>query len=236
MSTDMRVGRGSRAVRHGVQRINQTYKVKEYDRHTASYTYAVADDGEIPEIAEAMDAEYVYGQAPTRIEPTGMTSTAHEEMGNVVTETHDWSGTFMEVINGVPTAIPADSWEERSSGGYIDGVRLVNRDYEPSGWITPPAHAKRILREVATQISRDPITVNSFMSLGYYPLFYAQNCISRYDVVFLVDIYTYDEEGHLVITEGEASISLVPRHSNVIINQEQTVDFPHKYKVKETEV
>ena len=67
-------------------------------------------------------------------------------------------------------------------------------------------------------------------------MFYAQNCIARYDVVFLVDIYTYDEEGHLVITEGEASISLVPRHSNVIINQEQAVDFPHKYKVTETEV
>lgn len=236
MSTDMRVGRGSRAVRHGVQRINQTYKVKEYGRRTTSYTYAVADDGEIPEIAEAAHAEYVYGQAPTRIEPTGMTSTAKVAMGNFVTEEHDWNGAFMEVINGVPTAISADSWEERYSGGYIDGVRLVNNVAAPSGWITPPAHAKEILREVATQISRDPITVNSFLSLGRFPVFYAQNCISRYDVVFLVDIYTYDEEGHLVITEGEASISLVPRHSNVIINQEQAVGFPHKYKVTETEV
>lgn len=236
MSTGLRVSRGSRAVRHGVQHINQTYKVKEYDRHTASYNYAVADDGEIPEIAGAAYAEYVYGQAPTRIEPTGMTSTGKEPTGNVVTETHSWNGTFMEFINGDATAIPADSWEYRYSGGYIDGVRLVNEVAEPSGWITPPAHAKEILREVATQTSSNPITVNSFMSLGYFPVFYAQNCISRYDVVFLVDIYTYDEEGHLVITEGEASISLVPRHSNVIINQEQTVDFPHKYKVKETEV
>jgi len=245
MSTDMRVGRGSRVVRHGVQHINQTYKVKEYGRRTTSYTYAVADDGEIPEIAEAVDAEYVYGQAPTRIEPTGMTSTAKEAMGNFVTETHIWSGTFMELINGVPTAIPADGWEFHYGGGYIDGVRLVNRDYEPSDWITPPAHAKKILREVATQILRNPITVNSFMSLGYYPLFYAQNCIARYDVVFQVDIYTYyDDDGnivpgptdHFTITEGEASISLAPRHNNVIINQEQAADFPHRYKVTETEV
>lgn len=236
MSAALRVSRGSRAVRHAAQHINQTYKVKEYGRHTASYTYAVDDDGEIPEIAEAAYAEYVYGQAPTRIEPTGMTSTGKEQTGNFVTVTHSWNGSFMELINGVATAIPADSWEERYSGGYIDGVRLVNAVAEPSEWITPPAHAKEILREVATQTSSNPISINSFMSLGYFPVFYAQNCISRYDVVFLVDIYTYDEEGHVIITEGEASISLVPRHSNVIINQEQAVDFPHKYKVTETEV
>lgn len=194
MSTGLRVSRGSRAVRHGVQRVNQTYKVKEYGRRVTSYSYDVEDDGEIPEIAEAEWAEYVYAQAPTHIEPTGMTSTGQLPMGNVITETHPWNGSFMEFINGVATAIPADSWEFHYGGGYIDGVRLVNRDYEPSGWITPPAHAKKILREVATQISSNPITVNSFMSLGYFPVFYAQNCISRYDVVFLVDIYTYDEE------------------------------------------
>lgn len=245
MSMALTVRRGSRAVRHGVQHISQTYKVKEYGRHTASYNYAVEDDGEIPEIAGAAYAEYVYGQAPTRIEPTGLTSTGEEPIGNVVTETHPWNGSFMEFINGVATAIPADSWEYHHSGGYIDGVRLVNRDYEPSGWIQPPAHAKGILREKVTQTITNGVSVNSFLSLGYFPVFYVQNCIARYDVVFLVDIYTYyDDDGnivpgptdHFTIVEGEASISLTPRHNNVIINQEQAVDYPHKYKVKETEV
>jgi hypothetical protein len=166
MSTVLRVSRGSKAVRHGVQHINQTYKVKEYGRHTASYNYAVEDDGEIPEISEAAYAEYVYGQSPTRIEPTGLTSTGEEPIGNVVTETHSWNGAFMEYIGGVATAIPADSWEFHYGGGYIDGVRLVNRDYEPSGWIQPPAHAKGILREVATQTITDGVSVNSFLSLG----------------------------------------------------------------------
>lgn len=245
MSTDMRVGRGSRAVRHGVQRVSQTYKVKEYDRRTTSYIFTVEDDGEIPEIAGAAYAEYVYGQAPTKVEPTGMTSTGQEPTGNVVIETHPWNGTFMEFINGAATAIPADSWDIHYGGGYIDGVRLVNAVYEPSGWIQPPAHAKGILREVATQTITDGVTVNSFLSLGYFPVFYAQNCIARYDVVFQVDIYTYyDDDGnivpgptdHFTIVEGEASISLVPRHTNVIIAQEQAAGFPHKYKVTETEV
>lgn len=244
MSAALRVSRGSRAVRHDVQHINQTYKIKEYGRRTTSYNYEVEDDGEIPEIAGAAYAEYVYGQAPTKVEPTGMTSTGQEPMGNVVTETHPWNGTFMEFIDGVATAIPADSWEYHYGGGYIDGVRLINAKYEPSGWIQPPAHAKGILREVATQTITDGVSVNSFLSLGYFPVFYAQNCIARYDVVFQVDIYTYyDDDGnivpgpteHFTITEGEASISLAPRHGNVIINQEQAVDFPHKYKVKETE-
>lgn len=243
MSTGLRVRRGSRAVRHGVQHINQTYKVKEYDIHTASYTYAVEDDGEIPEIKTDTN----YGITPVY----GDGIIGQNTVGSI---TKGATGGFAEFINGYYENIGTDVWKY-DTYSYRGGEYIINlRSFNPTTGYSSPletpmnrpfVHVKAITKddEVVEQASSGIATL-AYDSNGN-ALYYAGNAITKFRVTFLCDVFTfYDNDGNVVSWETDnytvdsvsATKDYAPRYSYTVVNNYRSLDFPHQYKAKETEV
>lgn len=243
MSMALRVSRGSKAVRHGVQQITQTYKVEEYGRHTASYTYAVEDDGEIPEIKTDTN----YGITPVY----GDGIIGQNTVGSI---TKGATGGFAEFINGYYENIGTDVWKY-DTYSYRGGEYIINlRSFNPTTGYSSPletpmnrpfVHVKAITKddEVVEQASSGIATL-AYDSNGN-ALYYAGNAITKFRVTFLCDVFTfYDNDGNVVSWETDnytvdsvsATKDYAPRYSYTVVNNYRSLDFPHQYKAKETEV
>lgn len=243
MSTVLRVSRGSRAVRHGVQHINQTYRIKEYGRHTASYAYAVEDDGEIPEITTDTN----YGITPDY----GDGIIGQNTVGSVIKGA---AGGFAELINGYYKNIGTDVWTY-DTYSYRGGEYIINlKSFNPTTGYSSPletpmnrpfVHVKAITsdNEVIEQASSGTATL-AYDSNGN-ALYFAGNAITKFRVTFLCDVFTfYDNDGNVVSWETDnytvdsvsATKDYAPRYSYTVVNNYRSLDFPHQYKAKETEV
>jgi hypothetical protein len=243
MSTVLRVSRGSKAVRHGVQHINQTYRIKEYSRHTASYSYSVADDGEIPEITTDTN----YGITPDY----GDGIIGQNTVGSI---TKGATGGFAEFINGYYENIGTDVWTYDTysyrGGEYIINLRSFNPTMGYSSPLETPmnrpfVHVKAIVSDdEAVEVTPSGIVTLAYDSNGN-ALYYAGNAVTKFRVTFLCDVYTfYDNDGNVVSWETDnytvdsvsATKDYAPRYSYTVVNNYRSLDFPHKYKVTETEV
>lgn len=243
MSTGMIVQRGSRAVRHGVQRVNQTYRVKKYGRRVTSYSYAIEDDGEIPEIKTDTN----YGITPDY----GDGIIGQNTVGSI---TKGATGGFAEFINGYYENIGTDVWKY-DTYSYRGGEYIINlRSFNPTTGYSSPletpmnrpfVHVKAITKddEVVEQASSGTATL-AYDSNGN-ALYFAGNAITKFRVTFLCDVFTfYDNDGNVVSWETDnytvdsvsATKDYAPRYSYTVVNNYRSLDFPHQYKAKETEV
>lgn len=242
MSTGMIVQRGSRAVRHGVQRVNQTYRVKEYGRRTASYTYAVEDDGEIPEITTDTN----YGITPDY----GDGIIGQNTVGSIV---RGATAGFVEYVNGHYENIGTDVWTYDTysylGGEYIINLRSLNPTMGYSSPLETPmnrpfVHVKSIVSDnEAVEITSSGAATLVYDSNGN-ALYFAGNAVAKFRVTFLCDVYTfYDADGNVVSWEtGNYSVEsvtatkdYVTRYSFTAVSDYRSLDYPHKYKVIETE-
>ena len=242
MSTALRVGRGSRAVRHGVQHINQTYKIKEYDRHTALYNYSVEDDGEIPEIK----ADTNYGITPDY----GDGIIGQNTVGSIA---RGATGGFAEFINGYYENIGTDVWTYDTysyrGGEYIINLRSLNPTMGYSSPLETPmnrpfVHVKSIISDnEAVEITPSGTATLAYDSNGN-ALYFAGNAVAKFRVTFLCDVFTfYDNDGNVVSWETDnftvesvsATKDYSTRYGFTVVSNYRSLNFPHKYKVTETE-
>lgn len=245
MSVGMIVKRGSRAVRHGVQRINQTYKVKEYGRRVTSYSYDVEDDGEIPEIIT--DTNYgitpVYGDGII-----GQNTVNSIARGSTLG--------FTALINGYYENIGVDSWEITNKYSYKGGVYIGElRTYNPVmgysspmelPWSRPFVHVVDISddKEIV-EISKTGSYVNLVYTSNGSPLYTTTNAITKFRVTFSGVKYTFYDSKHEIVPWETDDYDTEPvtltkdystRYGSTAVAMYQSLDVPHKYKVTETEV
>ena len=244
MSTGMIVQRGSRAVRHGVQRINQTYKVKEYGRRVTSYSYAIEDDGEIPEIK----TDNYYGLTPVYGDGIiGQNTVNSIARGSTLG--------FTALIDGYYQNIGVDTWKITNTysfkgGTYIGELRTYNPIMGYSSpmelpWSRPFVHVVDISDDTEiVEISKTGSYVNLVYTSNGSPLYTTSNAITKFRVTFTGDSYTfYDDKGEIVPWETNnydiESVTLTKdystRYGSTAVAMYQSLDVPHQYKVIETE-
>jgi hypothetical protein len=203
----------------------------------------VEDDGEIPEIK----ADNYYGLTPAYGDGIiGQNTVNSVARGSTLG--------FVEFINGYYENIGTDVWTYDTysyrGGEYIINLRSFNPTMGYSSPLETPmnrpfVHVKAIVSDdEAVEVTPSGIVTLAYDSNGN-ALYYAGNAVTKFRVTFLCDAYTfYDNDGNVVSWETEnysvesvtATKDYVTRYSFTAVSDYRSLDYPHKYKVIETEV